>query len=541
MKSYKILITLLFLANSMPEPSLRSLSSYVNPLTRVRLYEVDKALNSLPPRTSVTMENMINQMNIAGNSYGLAHCEVVYMVYKWIAYNIAFDCYNYVHNPSYLPIYDYDVYNQGKGGDEGIANLFNTMVSKAFQLPAAILRGYSKVTNYQGKLPSQPDHIWNGINFEGGSYLIDVAWGMGECYSDRFNPAFSNFYFCNDPEVFIRSHFPLQSEWQLVYPAKTEKEFINMLKLTKNFYENGFKSISPDKATITAESDGKFFFEITHEQVPKQFSITLFYPKDNSYQQENNACWVNKNPTSAEITCFANYKGSNKLYIYGGTKGQDPLPFLLEYDVYVTKNGYDSKEAPILMKDFLQGRDIYLTQPLDNPLTRSKFYTFKIKSADFSNMYIYNNDPYKGNSHLRELDYKAGGVFSGDYVYIFGTEVYIVTYQNGNYYQIVKYKTIRNSNQVVDATFPRSYAAPKNTLYSPVLDKLEINKRYKFEIKCESCMRILVKNDKYYELNKSNSVFSGYITIQYSGDNIVEIQNCNASACSPMYYYWLSN
>jgi hypothetical protein len=36
MKSCLILISLLFLVSSMPEPTLRSLSSYVNPITRVR-------------------------------------------------------------------------------------------------------------------------------------------------------------------------------------------------------------------------------------------------------------------------------------------------------------------------------------------------------------------------------------------------------------------------------------------------------------------------------------------------------------------------
>ena len=316
-----------------------------------------------------------------------------------------------------------------------------------------------------------------------------------------------------------------------------------MLKLTKNFYENGFTSISPDKATIKP-INGQFSIEITHEQVPKQFSITLFYPKDNSYEQEDNACWVNRNPTSAEITCFANYKGLNKLYIYGGMKGQDPLPFLLEYDIDIFQTVVYIRKAPLLMNNnILQGRDFHLTQPLDNPLKRGKFYTFRIKSPDLSNIYIVNNAPNKNNSHFRELDYEGGGVFSGDDVYIFGTEVFIATYQNETYNYIVKYNTIRDTYQFADASFPHSYVAPKNILYKPLLDKLEINKMYTFRIKCESCTRMAVRDgliftDLYY---KGDSIFSRIITIKGGSDNIVEILNCNEVSCTPMYYYTVSN
>ena len=139
------------------------------------------------------------------------------MIYRWIANNIQFDCYNSVHYPSYVLISDVDVYSQGKGDDQGIANLFFAFAYKGFRFEVAILPGYSKVTNYiQGNLSSQPDHIWNGINFDNGSYLIDVAWGMGECLLDKFNPNYSDFYFCTDPTIFIRSHFPVEQNWQLL-------------------------------------------------------------------------------------------------------------------------------------------------------------------------------------------------------------------------------------------------------------------------------------------------------------------------------------
>ena len=41
---------------------------------------------------------MISSMNSAKNSYGLNQAESAYMIYKWDAENIKYDCYNYNHD-----------------------------------------------------------------------------------------------------------------------------------------------------------------------------------------------------------------------------------------------------------------------------------------------------------------------------------------------------------------------------------------------------------------------------------------------------------
>ena len=542
MKSCLILISLLFLVSSMPEPTLRSLSSYVNPITRVRGDLVNTALYSLPPKSNVNLDEMISAMINAANNYQLAQCEVVYMIYKWIGNNIQFDCYDSVHYPSYVPIADTDVYDKGKGGDQGIANLFFAFASKGFRFPVAILPGYSKVTNYvQGKLPSQPDHIWNGVTFEGASYLIDLPWGMGECYSDQFNPNYSDFYFCTDPNIFIRSHLPVEQSWQLLTPPKTVEEFVNMLKLTKNFYVNGFQSMNPDKSSISASTSGQFSFTINYERGSKDFLIQLYYPNGNAYEQQPNPCWVDKNPTSAVATCFATYKGVNKLYLYGGNYGQEQLPFLLEYDVAVPKTSVDKQGAPQVIKSVLLDKDFHLIEPMKSPLKRSRSVKFRIRSTDFGNMYIINFDYNRPNYHYRQLDYSSGE-FSGDNVYIFGSEVAIATYQNGQYVKIVSYETIRDTTKPVDATFPIAYDAPKNILYSPLYDPLKTKSKHNFKIKCETCYGVKIRDgNSYYDLSRNGYIFSGDIYINGGGDSYIDILNCESSGqCTAMYRYTAS-
>lgn len=542
MKSCLFLISLLFLVYCSPEPSLRTLSSYNNPIDRVRIEVVNQALYQLPLKENVNMDEMIYAMVQQANTFSLGPPEVVFMVYRWIGNNIEFDCYNNMYNPNYAPYLDYDVYNQGRGADLGITNLFNTMV-KGFSIPSESIEGWSKVQPMvQGTLPPNPDHIWNGVTFEGESHLIDMAWGMGSCYQAQFVREYSDFYFCTDPNIFIRSHLPRNSNWQLLNPTKTIQEFVNMLKLTKNFYVNGFQSVSPDKSSVNPSTSGKLTFTILHDQNPKQFSTHLFYYYNETWVEQENACWVDRNPSSADVTCFANYKGTNKLYVYGANYGISPLPFLFEYDVIVSKNALNPQGVPELYDTFLAGRDFHLIEPLNNPLKRSRSIKFHIKSTDFSNMYIINYDPTRNNRHHRELDYKAGGEFIGDDVYIFGKEVEIATRAaDGGFNFIAKYDTIRDSTKPVDASFPYSYEAPKNILYAPQTDTLRIKQGYTFKIKCESCSRICIRDaNNYVDLTKDkNSIFTGYVNINGGGSQ-VEILNCDSSSCSPMYYYLLS-
>ena len=538
MKSCLFLISLIFLVNCSPEPSLRTLSSYVNPIDRVRIAVVNEALGKLPLREYVSLEGMVANMRQQVSFYALGPPEIVFMVYRWIGNNIYFDCYNNAHNPNYAPYLAYDVFSKGYGADLGITNLFNAMLD-GFYIPHLSIEGWSKVKPMvQGTLPADPDHIWNGVTFEGENHLIDVAWGMGVCYGEQFVREYSDFYFCTDPNIFIRSHLPRDPNWQILNPPISIQEFVNMLKLTKNFYVNGFQTVSPDKSTVSPQTSGKLTFTITHDQFPKQFLIQLYYLNE-TWVEQPNACWVDKNSASADITCFANHKGTNKLYVYGANYPTTPLPFLFEYDVIVSKNALNPQGVPELYSEILAGRDFHLIEPLNNPLKRSRSIKFKIKSTDFSNMYIINYDPTRNNRHYRELDYKAGGEFTGDEVYIFGKEVGIATRTLEGFTYIAKYDTIRDSTKPIDASFPFSYDAPKNILYAPLTDTLIMKRGYNFKIKCESCTRIIVRDGtNYVDLTKnSDSTFTGYVTIN-GGGRQVDIQNCNESECKTMYYYF---
>ena len=102
---------------------------------------------------------------------------------------------------------------------------------------------------------------------------------------------------------------------------------------------------------------------------------------------------------------------------------------------------------------------------------------------------------------------------------------------------MLKYSTIRDSDIPIDASYPGVYSSPKNILYSPLLETLQIGKSYSFKIKCESAtkMAVIEGSDLAY-LNKSGSIFSGFVKIKGIAETIYIIDD-QGSSWVYFYYY----
>ena len=474
---------------------------------------------------------MIESMNTAKSSYSLTQGESAFMIYKWDAQNIAYDCYNFNHDRTKIDYSLEGTYNKGVGVCDGYAKIYLEMAT-GVGLEAVRVVGYSKGASYiQGKMPSSTDHAWNAVKIDGSYYLLDVTWGAGSCDGDTFKANFKESYFATDPKILIRTHLPAEQKWQLIDKPITLQEFVNMLKISMDFYAFGFKTIAPDNTTIN--TDGQFTIDFTYgSDTEKTFLYHLYYlnTSANAYKDQPNTCWVDKESTSAVMRCFANYKGQYKLQIFGGPSGQETFPLLVEYLVYCSKSAVTPKEFPYSYGN----SDVKIIEPLYNPLTRGKMLKFSLKSSRYDNLYITNKGT--NTNHFRELDNKGNVIFEGEDVYIFGQEVYISTKIDSYYSHLVKYSTVRNPNSAVDASFPQSYSAPKNILYSPLFSSLQIGKIYTFKVKCESCTEIaVIDGGNWNYLNKADSIFVGNFKISGSGQ--VKIAASTGEYFSTMYVY----
>ena len=499
---------------------LGNINPYENPLNKVRKDTVNKAIKSLPERRSVSKQGMIESMSAAAKSYHLSEAEIAYMIFLWETQNIVYDCYDLRHDESKIDYTEDGTYNKGEGVCAGYSKIFRTFAN-SLGLEAYYVNGFTKYTNFiQGKMPLKTEHAWNSVKIDNIYYLVDSTWGAGGCDEDKFAPKLKEFYFCTDPEIFIRSHLPIDKKWQLLSPTITIQQFVDILKLPIDFYSQGFKTVSPDKTTFN--TNGDFTINLTYDSSSKKNILySLYYLESNTFKEQQNACWVDAQQASATVKCFANNKGLYKLKLYGGGQELDSYPKIVEYNITSTKTALTPKSFPHAYKLFSTS-DLKITEPFYNPLIRGTFINFKMKTTTFKNIYIINKAD--NNKHFSELDNNGKGEFTGE-VYIFGKEVVISSKDvdgDGKYNHIVTYETIRNSNSAIDASFPESYtSAPKNILYSPLTERLQCGKIYYFEIKCDSVNEVVViDGNNFNKLEKKGNKFSGQVKINCIGTEV---------------------
>ena len=399
---------------------------YSNPLDTVRKGTVDQALKALPKRQSGNYQTMISSMVAAKKQYSLSEAECAYLVYKWLSQNVVYDCYGLNHGG--IDFTEVGTYNKGKGVCAGYSLIFEKMCD-SLGLESNYVVGYSKGAGFTpGVIPRQSDHAWNSVKIDSSYYLVDSTWGSGSCEGDTYTASFNEFYFCTNPEAFIRTHLPEEKQWQLVSPTITLETFVNTLGLSGTFYSNGFTDISPDLATFS--STNAFKVTLNFDESNNIALINnLYLLQGNTYMAQNNACMYSKGKGVAEITCITNYKGEYMLRIFGGPAGSESYPQIVEYIIQSTTTATNPLGFPTVY-GLYSNSDMNIVEPLYSPLSRGKAYSFKFTTTTYDNLYLYveNGNPIK-------LD-KSGNVFSKSSVTVQGSSVAVVTL-SGNYYQYI--------------------------------------------------------------------------------------------------------
>ena len=80
-------------------------------------------------------------------------------------------------------------------------------------LEAKYVFGYSKGAGFvPGVSPKQSDHSLNSVKIGSSYYLVDPTWGSGSYDGDTYSKNFREFYFCTNPEAFIRTHLPEEQQ-----------------------------------------------------------------------------------------------------------------------------------------------------------------------------------------------------------------------------------------------------------------------------------------------------------------------------------------
>lgn len=510
-------------------------NSYSSPLNNIRKDVVDKALSDLPKRESVEEKDMCAAMVNEKLKYSLTQGESAYLVYKWLSENIDFDCYALNHGD--IDHSELGTYNKGKGVCSGYSMIFETMC-EYLGLETEYVVGYSKGSDFiPGEKLKQADHAWNSVKIDSSYYLVDTTWGAGGCVGDDYKKHFIDFYFCPDPERFIRSHLPVENKWKLVSDNITLEDFSNSLFLSSAFEQNGFKKIVPDYSIIKSEGISKII--IYHDSLNTNFAILTdlnYINEEGTYIEQNNSYFYNKYEGKIEISIITNYKGEYILKLFGGISTLNTCPFLATYKIICTKDSELPLGFPTIYKLYATS-DMQLIEPLYTPLKKGNYVNFKVITKSFKNLYV-----SVSKKLYRKLDKDEDGTFTANSVYIFGNQVRLCTFRGGSYKAILEYTTINNPQMKEEPTFPESYLAPSNILYSPLINRLIIGKKYIFKIECDSVDdMVVVDGYNYFHLSKDGSVFYGeYIIVGSSGEIKLSKYDIASKEMTTFYLYKVS-
>ena len=537
---YSILIILATFSNSLPhflqlekEPLLLSseTTSYTNPLNKIRKSVVNTALVTLPKKSTISQIKMNLAMKSAKTLYSFNDAECAYFIYKWIAENIAYDCYGMNHGQKDQG--EIATYNNGKGLYSGISLLFKEMC-KNLGLDAESIIGYGKPDVYYDELSFSSNHAWNVVKIEKSYYLVDVIWGAGSCSKDNkdiYVKSFNDYYFCPRPEAFIRRHLPEENKWQLLPNIITSEQFRDMAYLEEQFFTNGFLSISPDNNNI--DINGKAKVELSYEEMKHNFTITI-----GLYHYDNNKL----NEIKGSIL-FYDEKGKIKIDISANNITTYTLLIFISHDL---KNYFSIAQMNINNKKILanpifypiqynQGTHTDLIEPLNSKLTKGTLVDFKLKTNTYDNIIIRIGEYFE-----RVFEKLDNGIFYGESFYIFGDKIKVTTFdpKKGYYYYLFVYETVNNPNMDEEPTFPEtSIELPPNVLYSPLIDVLKKGNTYNFKIKCKSVQEMYVfDGDNFFDLTKSDNIFSGQIKISNDASQILIVGNPFDSTDELIFY-----
>nr|XP_021142158.1 kyphoscoliosis peptidase [Columba livia] len=395
------------------------------------------------------------------------------------------------------------------------------------------LSGYSKGFGYKigQTFTGDSDHAWNAVYLEGRWHLLDSTWGSGSVDDSltKFTFRYNEFYFLTHPALFINNHFPDNSNWQLLKPTLTLKDFENNMLHKSNFYMLGLLSAQPETAVIPTVN-GKASVSVDCR------AATLFMFKLKG-TDEHGLMTLKKHGMKLDI--YPQKTGSHKLQIFAKpSKGSEAIyKCVLEYVVecksvdkamrfpkdlhqpvgpswFTERQGFlrPSHPDPVIHTNdgrcsvtFTLGKDISVLASLhcDNgSLTEDggRRHIMQIHRGNQIELKIHL--PHAGNFVLKIYAKKKSD--PGNYDYIFN---YLITCLN---------------TEAKWPAFPQSYSkwAADYEILEPLSGLLPANRNVQFKLKMHGIAKVLVQAENTYPLTQSRGYWEG---------------TCNTSGCREVY------
>ncbi|NWX76758.1 KY peptidase, partial [Alca torda] len=479
----------------------------------------------------VNVKNSVEELVTALLEQARTDLEKVRAIWMWICHHIEYDVVGY-HNKSQLSSKPIDVLQTGKSICEGYAGLFEQMCSIA-GIHCMKLSGYSKGYSYKigQTFTGDSDHAWNAVYLDGRWHLLDSTWGSGAVDDSftKFSFRYNEFYFLTHPALFINNHFPDNSNWQLLKPTLTLKDFENNMLHNSSFYTLGLLTAQPQTAVIRTVN-GKASVSVDCR------SATLF-KFELKGTDEHGLMTLKKHGMKLDI--YPQKTGSHKLQIFAkpSKASEDVYNCVLEYVVecesvdkamrfpkglhqpvgpswFTERQGFlrPSHPDPVIHTNdgrcsltFTLGKDISVIALLhcdNSSLTEAerRQHIMQIRRGNQIELKIHL--PHAGNFVLKIYAKKKSD--PGNYDYVFN---YLITCLN---------------TEVKWPAFPQVYSkwAEDYEILEPLSGLLQANRNVQFKLKMHGIAKVLVQADDAHPLTQSRGCWEG---------------TCNTSGCREVF------
>lgn len=280
----------------------------------------------------------------------------------------------------------------------GYAYLYQEL-AKELGLEAVIVEGYGRGGSSLVGDDPEVNHAWNAVKIGAGWHLLDVTWGAGSVNDGQFQRRYSPYYFATAPGQFIYTHFPRESQWQLLTSPYDRTAFDALPQISPRFFQDRL-ALSP---TVTSRLNlaGNGSLSISAPETT-QLSAQLRTPAGEELPSQY--ILIQRRGTQATVQIAAPEAGNFQLILFSKRPQEELYQQALILDVTASQSG---TPFPATFGTFNE-KQAYLQQPLTQtlPLYHSAYFQLQVKGA--RQVMVLNQETQEWTALDRNGDYFTG-------------------------------------------------------------------------------------------------------------------------------------
>lgn len=384
----------------------------------------------LPPKEADPLDKLAASLDYRGSSVeelakiltplASTESEKARLVYAWITQHIGYDVQALQRDRRTLDLSTEGVLSTRMTICSGYANLYQSL-AKAMGLKSVIIEGYGKGPSYLVGQDNDINHAWNGVKIDGTWYLLDATWGAGAINNDQFVAKFNPHYFATPPDQLIYSHFPAESQWQLLPTIYTRAEFDQFPDISSRFFRDRLQLLShKDNRVISANGQSEIRLSI-----PDNILIAAQLIDKSGSKLDENYTFVQKQGQQAIIRVSFPSVGEYELIIFSKKREEENYYQAVKYDIQAVTAG---EAFPVTYASF-NDKNAYLEMPLTKSLPVNQASYFQLKVDEASKVIVIN----KEKNSITELT-PSSSFFVGSVVIDPGKTIVAAQFPGSNQY-----------------------------------------------------------------------------------------------------------